>query len=220
MERTKIASRPLVIEQAGPLPSNRAPVTIPEAIPLKRRRAYDAGNPFAPDWELEDYLRTAGLIPLNFETVCTKMDELAWAQRRPWSWYPLRDADRGLTGWRHAYPGRHDWRIGGVFANCGLTTTVYPHAIPESVWALISQIEQNFGHPVHFFVSHYDARIPDPFLAATCTGRELYVIAEWQQPGRREPLVRRRAPQIELFGLPLRFWGFLAVVMAAMWVLK
>jgi hypothetical protein len=215
--RIDVQPRRTVIEQAGPLPSSRALAAIPAAAPLKRRQVYDAGNPYAPDWELEDYLRGAGLIPLNLKTACRKMDELAWMQRRPWSWYPLRDADRGLTGWRHAYPGRVDWKIGGDYANSGLAPAVYPHAIPETAWTLIRQIEQGFGQPIHFFISHYDARMPDPFLAATCTGHELYVIAEWQRPGRREPLVRRRAPQIELLGLPLKFWAFLTVVMVILW---
>jgi len=215
--KTKDAPR-LVAEEERPIPRNQALATVP-AVPVRRDDAAHSGNPFADDWALEDYLLRSGLEILDMDDVCSKMDRLAKRQHQRWGWYSLRPQDRINGSWTHGYQVGYDRHSAGAIVHGHLARTVYSLAVPESVWALIGRIELGFPGAV-FLVSHYAAHVPDPFLAVTVTGRELYVIAEWQQPGRREQMVKRQPFRIELFGLPLRFWGFLAVVMVAMWVLR
>jgi hypothetical protein len=227
MVNTKTAMRPLVIEQAGPLPSNRAPATI---LPVRVQRLQEAPRPAAPasanefaaDWELEDFLRAAGIAILDYETVCRKMHSLARSQRTRWSWYRLRPQDCGaFADWPHTRPGEYERERGGAVTHGRLVDAVYPLAVPESVWTLAGQIESGFGRPVNLYVTHYEARQPDPFLAATVNGRELFVIAEWARPGRRSPLLGRYSRLLRLLrlpvqGYPLWAWGLIALAIALM----
>ena len=105
--------------------------------------------------------------------------------------------------------------MGGAPVHGRLIDAVYPLAVPEIAWELISWLERGFGRPVNFYVTHYEARQPDPFLAATVNGRELYVIAEWMRPGRREPLQRSARRLLRPFGLPLWAWFALAAALIA-----
>ena len=186
---TKTALRPLVIEHGFPLPSNRAP----EQFRLARVRPIGAApasaNEFAADWELEDFLRGTGIEILDYEAVCQKMLRLAEAQRARWGWYRLRQQDCGsFADWLHTRAGKYERERGGALTHGRLVDAVYPLAVPQLAWELVSWIERGFGQRINFYVTHYEDRQPDPFLAATVNGRELYVIAEWKQPGRREPL--------------------------------
>ena len=194
--------RPLVIEESGPIPNHKALAPI---APLQRIETVpaSAANEFAADWELEDFLRGAGIVILDYEAVCRKMGKLARSRR--WGWYRLRSRDRGTyPDWLHTRPGEAVRDSGGALLQGRLADAVYPLAVPESAWALVGRIERGFGRPVNFYVSHYEARQPDPFLAVTVNGRELYPIAEWERPGRREPLLRRSpSPFSRPLGLPL-----------------
>jgi hypothetical protein len=222
MVDTKTALPPLVIDDGWPLPSNRAPATI---LPVRVQRLHEAPHPatpasaneFAADWELEDFLRSAGIAILDYETVCGTMDRLARVQRARWGWYRLRLQDCGtFDAWPHTRPGKYDNAAGGAITHGRLVNAVYALAVPESVWTLAGQIESGFGRSVNFYVTHYEARQPDPFLAATINGRELFVIAEWQRPGRREPLQRRSFSRLARpLGLPLWAWFALAATLIA-----
>ncbi len=202
MVETKTALRPLVIAQDGPLPSGRAlaPVTVARVRRIDEAPAAGA-NEFAADWQLEDHLRAAGIAVLDYEAVCRKMLRLASSQRARWGWYRLRPEDRGdFADWRHTRPGRYDNGAGGAITHGRLVDEVYPLAVPETAWAFVSRIERDFGH-INCYVTHYEASQPDPFLAVTVNGRELFVIAEWKQPGRRVPLQRRSFWRLS------RLWG-------------
>ena len=207
----KSGSRPLVIEESGPVPSNRA------LAPLQRFEAapVPAAHEFAGDWELEDFLRNAGVAILDYEAVCRKMNRLARLQRMRWGWYRLRPQDCGtFADWLHARPGEFDRDIGGALTHGRIVNAVYPLAVPESAWALVDRIERGFGLRVNFYATHYQAREPDPFLAVTINGRELFVVAEWKRPGRREPLQRRSFWRLSRpFGLALWAWFALATAL-------
>jgi len=215
MVDTKTALRPLVIDHGGPVPSHRAlaPAAMARVQRIETAPA-SAANEFAADWELEDFLRAAGVAILDYEAVCRTMDRLALAAEAAWAWHPLRRQDcRTFADWQHAVGLRlYDQDRDGYFASGYLAGKVYPHAVPQAAWELVSRIERGFGRPVNFYVTHYQVRRPDPFLAATVNGRELYVIAEWKQPGRREPLQRPARCLSRPLGLPL--WAWLALAMA------
>ncbi len=194
MVDTKTAMRPLVLEESGPIPSSKAlaPVALLrriETVPAS------AANEFAADWELEDFLREAGIEILDYEAVCRKMLRLADAKQARWGWYRLRQQDRGdFAGWTHSRLGTAP-RLGKYEPRSALThgrlvNEVYPLAVPQLAWELIFWLERGFGGHINCFVTHYEARQPDPFLAVTVNGRELFVIAEWDRPGRRSPLRR------------------------------
>ena len=219
MVETKTALRPLVIEQDGPIPGSRALATIP-AAPVHRIETVpaSAANEFADDWALEDFLRAAGIAILDYEAACRTMDRLAHAAQAAWGWHPLRQQDcRTFADWQHANgPRLYDQSRDGHFASGYLAGKLYPHAVPQLAWELAFWLERGFGRPVTFYVSHYDARRPDPFLAATVNGKELYVVAEWKQPGRREPL--KPFPDrgfLRPLGLPLWAWFALATALIA-----
>ncbi len=216
MVDTKTALRPLVIEQDGPIPSNRAPVPIAQLQRIETVPA-SAANEFADDWALEDFLRAAGIAILDYEAACRKMLRLASSQRARWGWYRLRPQDRGnFVDWPHARTGRYDNSAGGSLTHGRLVNEVYPLAVPQLAWELIFWLERGFGGRVNCYVTHYEASQPDPFLAVTVNGRELFVIAEWKQPGRREPLQRRSFWRLSRpFGLPLWAWFALATALIA-----
>ncbi len=210
MVDTKTALRPLVIEQDGPIPSSKALAPIATLQRIETVPA-SAANEFAADWELEDFLRRASLAILDYEAVCRKMNRLARSQRMRWGWYRLRSQDCGsFADWSHTRPGEYDRDIGGALTHGRLVNEVYPLAVPQLAWELVSWIERGVGRRVNCYVTHYEAREPDPFLAATVNGRELFVIAEWQRPGRRSPLLRRSS---HLFR-PAALWPWLAAALA------
>ena len=217
MVDTKSAMRPLVIEDGGPLPSNRAPATIPPArVQPIGEVLPSAANEFAADWGLEDFLREAGIEILDYEAVCRKMNRLARSQRMRWGWYRLRSQDCGsFADWPHTRPGEYDRDLGGAIVHGRLADAVYPLAVPQLAWELIAWIERGVGRRVNCYVTHYETRQPDPFLAITVNGRELFVIAEWQRPGRREPLQRSARRLLRPFGLPLWAWFALAAALIA-----
>jgi hypothetical protein len=197
--RTKTSHLPgLAIADETPLPRNRAPTG---AAPARLTRiegekaVLPSENPFGADWALEDSIRGAGLEILDFQGACRTMDVLAEANLSAWDWHPLRERDRGLTGWRHSYATRgrtgHGSEHRGMVTNSRLADTAYPLPVPQEAWRIVARIDAGFP-AARFFVTHYVQRDPDPFLAATCTGHELYVIAHWQRPGRREALTRRK----------------------------
>ncbi len=78
-----------------------------------------AANEFAADWELEDFLRRAGIAILDYEAVCRTMDRLALAEQAAWGWYPLRQQDcRTFADWQHANgPRLYDQSGDGHFAS-------------------------------------------------------------------------------------------------------
>ncbi len=43
-----------------------------------------------------------------------------------------------------------------------LAAKVYPHAVPQAAWELVSRIERGFGRPVNFYVTHYQVRQAGP----------------------------------------------------------
>ncbi len=217
MVDTKTALRPLVIEQDGPIPSSKALAPIATLQRIETVPA-SAANEFAADWELEDFLRRAGIAILDYEAVCRTMDRLALASRAAWGWHPLRQQDcRTFADWQHNNgPRLYAQSMGGHFTSGYLADKVYPHAVPQAAWELVSRIERGFGRHVNFYVTHYQVRRPDPFLAATINGRELYPIAEWTRPGRREPLQRRSFWRLSRpLGLPLWAWFALATTLIA-----
>ena len=187
MTETKTAS-PRPRTEEWPVPSNRA-LTAPaqaRATRAELRPLADTGNPFAADWALEDWLPSAGLEITDLRAACGTMDRLASASATEWAWHPLRDQDRGIEGWRHSYTTRGQ-TAGGIetVTNGRLADAVYSSPVPQTAWGMVARIAAAIPQS-RFLVTHYVEREPDPFMAVTCTGHELYVIAHWGRPCRHE----------------------------------
>lgn len=130
--------------------------------------------------ELRDFFVQEGIRIYNYDKVSAFLTDKAQSEaknpeseKRVWCWKPLRETDANKL-----VSGQH-WEQGHISAQR------YHGAVPYTMLCLVQKIADKFGEQVHFYVSDYAARNPDPFLAVTGVGTGRYVIAHWDEPNFR-----------------------------------
>src|SRR6266481_145307 len=81
-------------------------------------------------------------------------------EKRIWCWKPLRKSDV------NELENHLQWYENGHIAR----QVQYHGAVPYPVLLTVNKIVQRFGDQVHFYVSDYASKEPDPFLAVTGLG--------------------------------------------------
>ncbi len=111
-----------------------------------------------------------GLMVYDYDKVdawlTRKANEKSGGTRYRWTWKGLREKDR--TGMS--------------------TSPVYPHAVPMPVLLTVQKLSEEVDTAM-FFVSDYEAVVPDPFLAVTTRAmhaeNKFLVVERWDEPGFR-----------------------------------
>jgi hypothetical protein len=114
-----------------------------------------------------------------------------------WVWKPLRKEDMGkLTNfggihnehfvekkvslWKKILEGEWYWRR-QIPSDGQISQGQYGLKVPYPVLLTAQKVAAAFPQ-VHFYVSDYESRNPDPFLAVTAVGMEFLVIEHWDEP--------------------------------------
>jgi hypothetical protein len=228
---TKTALRPLVIEEAWPIPTSQA-LTIPGSDPAR----IDSIKTAEP--QIGDYIKLAaelGLDPdlrlclmahevrvFDYAAVCQHMESLATAAGARWFWSPLRPKDGEcphMDGYRTGDGDRQGFTWLG---------RRYAHTVPIHVLERVAKIEREFAGRAYFFVSDYAAPDPDPYLMVTDGRGTPFVTDRWAEPAWQAvplievwaaspPPVRRRADQDQRgkpFSAVLAYWAVMGTLIA------
>lgn len=143
--------------------------------------------------EFELFLQRQGVQVYPLESVEAYMDALMLKLEADepdpedewrWFWRPLRDADSSFIA-RQAYV--HGEFQGGFNFDGALYRRLVPMPVLETVNRLREAFhaETNLDSGPAFLVTDYDTETPDPFLAVSVNGLDLYVIERWDEPGFR-----------------------------------
>lgn len=92
-------------------------------------------------------------------------------------WKTLRKRD--AHGDSMAGPTKHHTRV----------NIVYDHPVPYPVLLTVDRLQERFGDEISFYVSDYEAPIPDPFLLVVLSrgGADgQFIVERWDEPGFRE----------------------------------
>jgi hypothetical protein len=185
-------TRPLVIEEAGPIPSSRALAPL-AVVPLKRIEAAPTLEDYAAlaaelgfepedleDLRLQHFLAANGVRVFDYEAVCRWMDELVTPTGARWFWSPLRPKDgecHHMDGYLRDVRSR-----GGVRHGYTWLDRPYTQTVPFHILNRVRLIERGFTGRAFFFVSDYAVSFPDPFLMVRVSGGPPYVIGQWDAP--------------------------------------
>lgn len=109
-----------------------------------------------------------------------------------WVWRPLRPKD-ATKDWEIVGDNRGPviWRknitvLGhGSYAYNEIGRFPYSRLVPFSVLQNVAKLETAFPDKLLFFVSDYQAAVPDPFIALNtkCTGGNMLIFDAWDEPG-------------------------------------
>jgi hypothetical protein len=150
-------------------------------------------NPKCLRFRLERFLAAEFVEVYPMKKVADYLGEIAARETRKagggrfgrpiivWCWRPLRARDRGLD--RQVSSRTPPW--GEEPQNGLVRDKVYDKDVPYAALCTMDRITEEFHNDVRFFVSDYEARIPDPFLMVTADGLPFYVIERWDEPGFR-----------------------------------
>ena len=126
--------------------------------------------------QLRDFFAEEGICLYDYSKVSLFLAEKAKHEGPAliWCWKPLRKGDCGELA------SNVTWETNGY-----ISKSQYHGAVPYPVLLTVEKIAQRFGEQVHFFVSDYKAKDPDPFLAVTGVGIEWFVVERWDEPNFR-----------------------------------
>lgn len=129
--------------------------------------------------DLLAFCAEAGIMTYDAEQVAGHMDQLARAASKPWVWVPMRKT-KNLRNYefqhRHWVDGRSSMRCGDVVSG-----RTYDKPIPLSVLYTAEKLVDKFPE-IGLFVTDYEVRKPDPFLAAAFPRSDFVIVEVWNEP--------------------------------------